>query len=100
MKPKRLVLILLLAAAVGGGVHALTRKGSSTIELTGIVTTDEVVASSQIAGQVESLLVKEGDKVKRGELLAVISPGELKADAAYYAHAEEGSQAQVENAMA
>lgn len=100
MKPKRVVLILILAAAVAAAVYALTRHAPSTIELTGIVTTDEVVASSQIAGQVESLLIKEGDQVKRGELLAVISPGELKADAAYYAHAEEGSQAQVENALA
>jgi HlyD family secretion protein len=100
MKPKRLVLILLLAAAVGGIVYALTRKSPSSIELTGIVTTDAVVASSQIAGQVDSLLVKEGDQVKRGELLAVISAGELKADAAYYAHAEEGTEAQVENALA
>jgi HlyD family secretion protein len=100
LKPKRLVLILILAAAIGGAVYALTRKGPSTIELTGIVTTDEVVASSQIAGRLESLLIKEGDQVKRGQLLAVISPGELKADAAYYAHAEEGTQAQVENALA
>ena len=92
MKRKHLLLILIFAAVVAGAVYGLTRKGPARIELTGIVTTDELVASSQIAGRVESLLVKEGDTVKRGGLLAVIAPAELQADAAYYAHAEEGSQ--------
>src|SRR5438046_1265981 len=100
MKRKHLLLILIFAAVVAGAVYGLTRKGPARIELTGIVTTDELVASSQIAGRVESLLVKEGDTVKRGGLLAVIAPAELQADAAYYAHAEEGSVAQVENALA
>ncbi len=100
MKVKRILLILVLAAAVGGAVYGLSRRGPSSVELTGIVTTDEIVSSSQIAGQVESLLVREGDTVKRGQLLALIAPGELKADDAYYAHAAEGSVAQLENALA
>ena len=100
MKGKRILLVLVLAAVAAGVVYYLTRKGPDRIMLTGIVTTDSVVASSQIAGRLESLLVKEGDMVKRGELLALIDPGELRADAAYYTHAQEGSQAQLENALA
>jgi len=60
MKRKHLLLILIFAAVVAGAVYGLTRKGPARIELTGIVTTDELVASSQIAGRVESLLVKAG----------------------------------------
>jgi HlyD family secretion protein len=100
MKGKRILLLLIVAAVAAGVVYRLTRKGADGIMLTGIVTTDEVVGSSQIAGRLASLLVKEGDTVKRGELLALIDPGELRADAAYYAHAQEGSQAQLENALA
>ena len=100
MKGKRILLVLVLAAVAAGVVYYLMRKGPDRIMLTGIVTTDSIVASSQIAGRLESLLVKEGDMVKRGELLALIDPGELRADAAYYTHAQEGSQAQLENALA
>src|SRR5208283_2307402 len=66
--------------------------------LTGIVTTNDVVASSQIQGQLAQVLVKEGDSVKAGQLLAVIQPAELRADESYYAHSQRGSEAQVSEA--
>jgi HlyD family secretion protein len=100
MTGKRILLVLIVVAVVAGVAYRLTRKGPDSIMLTGIVTTDAVVASSEIAGRLVSLLVKEGDTVKRGELLALINQGELQANAAYYAHAEEGSRAQVEDALA
>ena len=48
--------------------------------LTGIVTTNDVIVSPQIAGQIGQLLVNEGDVVKKDQLLAVIAPDELQAD--------------------
>ena len=63
--------------------------------LTGIVTTNDVIVSPQIAGQIAQLLVKEGDQVKNGQLLAVIAPDELQADTAYYAQNAEGLSSQV-----
>jgi HlyD family secretion protein len=57
--------------------------------LTGIVTTSDVVISPQVGGQVQKLLVNEGDSVSPGQLLAVIAPSELAADQAYYAHSAE-----------
>ena len=50
------------------------------------MTTNDVIVSPQIAGQLQKLLVKEGDIVKKGQLLAVISPDELRADTAFYTH--------------
>ena len=59
------------------------------------MTTHEVVVSSQVAGQLNQLAVKEGDSVVVGEQVATIVPDELRADSAYYAQAAEGASSQV-----
>ncbi len=68
----------------------------SVLVLTGVVTTNDVVVSPQIGGQLGQLLVVEGDAVKKGELLAVLSPDELQAETAYYAQSAEGLSSQVQ----
>ena len=100
MKRKALPVILILAALAGGAIYYAKSRRVAALELTGIVTTDEVVVSSQVQGQLNQLLVKEGDLVKQGQLLAVILPLEQKADVAFYAHSEEQSAAQVTQAGA
>ncbi len=95
MKRSRIVLLAALVAVGGIATYFATAKPGPLV-LTGIVTTDNVLVSPQIAGQVTQLLVKEGDTVKRDQLLAVIAPDELKADEAYYAHSAEGLAAQVQ----
>src|SRR5579863_2313482 len=100
MSRKMLVVVLILLAAGGGYWYYTTRMEARTLVLTGIVTTDEVMVSAQIAGRMSQLLVKEGDTVKRGELLAVIDPQELKTTQEFYVHSEEGSGAQVKEAEA
>ena len=97
MKRKLPVMILVLAA-VAGGTYWTTRVRSRGVQLTGIVTTEDVIVSSQIQGRLAQLLVKEGDPVNAGELVALIEPGELRADRAYYAHTEENASAQVQAA--
>jgi len=100
MKRKILIplLILVLAAASVAYYKAVTRPRGMT--LTGIVTTHDVILSSEIQGRITQLLVKEGDTVKTGELVAVIQPEELRADRAFYAHSEQSSAAQVVEAEA
>jgi HlyD family secretion protein len=95
MSRKALVVILFLVVVASAAVYFVTHSGSRGIVLTGIVTTDEVIVSSQVAGRLEKVLVKEGDSVSDGQLLAVIAPKELRADQAYYASAMKGSGAQV-----
>lgn len=75
-----------------------TRPGS--LILSGIVTTGDVVVSPQVGGQVGKLLVQEGDSVTKGQLLAVITPAELAADQAYFAHSAEGSKGDVRQSEA
>jgi HlyD family secretion protein len=87
------LLVLFLAGAAG---YYVLRARASTLTLTGIVTTHEVVVSSQVAGQIGELAAKEGDTVKAGELLATIAPDELRADSAYYAQAAAGASSQVQ----
>ena len=95
MKKVRPLLILLLLAGLGYGAYYYTSRPPSSLTLTGIVTTNDVIVSPQIAGQVQQLLVGEGDVVKRDQLLAVLSPDELRQESAFYQHSAEGATSQV-----
>ena len=93
-------LLLVLLAVVGGGAFAWSSLRPATITLTGIVTTNDVVVSPQVAGQISQLLVTEGDPVRKGQLLATIIPDELKADTAYYSQNAAGLGSQVRESEA
>src|ERR1043166_5822717 len=99
MKRKALILILILAVAAAALFSALTRRPRAIV-LTGIVTTDQVIVSSEIQGRLQRLLVKEGDSATNGQLLAIIQPQEWKADVAFYASGVEQSSAQIAQAEA
>jgi HlyD family secretion protein len=94
---KIIILVLVLAAAA---VYFWTSRRPHSLTLTGIVTTDDVLVSSQIQGRLQKLLVRQGDIVKKGQLLAVIQPQELKADQSFYRNSQKESAAQVEQAKA
>jgi RND family efflux transporter MFP subunit len=98
-KSKVLVLVLILAAAAIGIYFATTRQPGEII-LTGIVTTDEVIVSSEVQGRLQQLFVKEGDFVTNGELLALIQPETQQADVAFYASSEQESSADLMQARA
>src|SRR5580698_1977157 len=101
MKRKKLVVILTLTLAVLAAVaYYLFVTRPHAIILTGIVTTDEVIVSSEIQGRLQALLVNQGDTVTNGELLGLIQPQEWKADLAYYANTQRQSKAQVTQAEA
>lgn len=97
---RRVLLLLLTVAVIAGAAFAVLRPRPATLVLTGIVTTNDVIVSPLIAGQIDRLLVEEGDRVTRGQLVAVITPDELKADSAYYAHSAEGLTSQVKGSEA
>src|SRR5882757_9810471 len=100
MPRKRAVLLLVLVLAAGAGTYAYRRMAPPALVLTGIVTTNDVIVSSQIAGQIGQLLVTEGNLVKKDQLLAVIVPDELKADTAYFARNVEGMSSQIRESEA
>ena len=96
---KKALPLVLLAAVAAGLYYYMTRRPSALV-LTGIVTTNDVVVSPQISGQIGQLLVKEGDTVTANQLVAVINPGEATADVSYYANSAEGLADQVTQAEA
>src|SRR4051812_23764477 len=97
---KRLLLLVVVAAAAGAGVYAYSRMAASALVLTGIVTTNDVIVSPQIGGQISQLLVREGDTVAHDQLVAVIAPDELKADTAYFSQNVAGMSSQVRESEA
>ncbi len=98
MKRARLLIPLVLLLVIGAVAYSSLRPKSLT--LTGIVTTNDVVVSPQVAGLVGELLVIEGDTVKKGQLIATITPDELRADTAYYAQNAQGLTSQVRESEA
>jgi len=97
---RRLLVLLLVIAAGSAGVYAYLNRRPAALVLTGIVTTNDVVVSPQVAGQIRQLLVGEGDAVKKDQLLAVMNPEELQADTAYYSHNVAGLSSQVRESEA
>jgi len=101
MNRRRLVIVLvLLALVLGAGAYYVVASRPAVLVLTGIVTTNDVVVSPQIGGQIGRLLVNEGDTVKRDQLLAVITPDELAADRTYYTQNAQGVTSQVKESEA
>jgi HlyD family secretion protein len=96
---RRLVILVVLLGS-GAALYAYFNRPPSSLTLTGIVTTNDVIVSPQIAGQLAELLVKEGDQVKKDQRLAVIAPAELEADKAYYAQNVQGLSSQVRESEA
>jgi HlyD family secretion protein len=96
---RKLVVLVVLGLAAGGYQY-YQRSRPPVLVLTGIVTTNDVIVSSQIGGQIEKLLAVEGDQVKRDQLIAVLKPDELRADTAYYTHNVEGLSSQVKESEA
>ena len=97
---RRLGLLLILAAAVASVAYYVVRQDPHALVLTGVVTTNDVIVSPQIGGQISRLLVNEGDVIKRDQLVAVITPDELREERAYYAHSAAGLGSQVKESEA
>ena len=92
---RRIVVLLLLAGAIAGGVYYYTHRPKGQLTLTGIVTTDNVIVSSQVAGRLQELKVKQGDAVRKGDLLATIQPDALRADMAVFQQSENQAATQI-----
>ena len=99
-KSRRIILVILVLAAVAGGIYYAMTRTPAEIVLTGIVTTDEVIVSPEIQGRLQQLLVKEGDTVTNDELLALIQPETQQADVSFYTSSEQQAAADLAQAQA
>jgi HlyD family secretion protein len=98
---KRIIRPLILAFLVaGGGYYWYVSSRPVPLVLTGIVTTNDVVVSPQIAGRIEQLTVDEGDEVKANQMIGVLDAGELEQEQAYYTAGAEGAISQVAESAA
>src|SRR5579862_8910648 len=93
---KFLLPALIVILAIAAGAYYLLRARATTLVLTGLVTTNDVVVSAQVGGQLAHLNVKEGDTVTHGQLVASLAPEEMQADSAYFTRAAEGATTQVQ----
>jgi RND family efflux transporter MFP subunit len=100
MKKLKPILFLLVLAAVAAGIYYEATRQPDQIVLTGVVTTDEVTVSAQIEGQLKALLVREGDTVTNGQLLAEIAPQQWAADIAYFNSTAQQTSADLAQAKA
>jgi HlyD family secretion protein len=96
---KALVPLLILLAVAGVALYLRWARPTSLV-LTGVVTTNDVIVSPQISGQISKLLVREGDRVARDQILALITPDELRTDIDYSMHTAEGLGSQVQESEA
>jgi HlyD family secretion protein len=73
--------ILAVICAVSLMYYLLSTPRSQDLVLIGTVDSNQVVVSPQIQGRLAKLLVDEGTQVKQGDLIAVLDPLELEAQA-------------------
>jgi HlyD family secretion protein len=96
---RRLPIFIALAVLIAVILYIVLRRPGGIV-MTGIVTTDEVIVSSEIQGRLQRLFVREGDSVTNGQLLGLIQPEMQQADMAFYASSEQQATAQVAQAGA
>jgi HlyD family secretion protein len=100
MKGLRVLVVLLLVGVFGGGAYYYAQRTPDQLTLTGIITTNNVVVSPQIAGRIGQLFVREGDVVKKGQLAALLVPDELRQESAFYTHSAQSATSQVQESAA
>ena len=76
MKLSKFFVFVGVLFAISVVVYLTTTPRGKEIPLTGIVTGNDVIVSSQIAGRMIRLTVDEGSQVHKGDLIAEIDPAE------------------------
>lgn len=92
---KKKIILIFLIILIACGFFLLTRKKEDLSELTlyGNIEIRQVDLSFQVSGKIDKMLKEEGDKVKSGELLAIL-------DAKDYSANLDKAKAEVEKALA
>jgi HlyD family secretion protein len=82
MKPRNGIFLLMgVLFLVALSIYYFTVNRSTELDLVGTVDANEVIVSSRVQGQIQSLDVEEGQRVKAGQLVATIASQDLA-----YAH--------------
>jgi multidrug resistance efflux pump len=79
MKVSKFFIFLLVLFVIAGIIYYFSTPRGNEIQLTGIITGNEVIVSPQIPGRLQTLLVDEGSPVKAGQLVAELDPRDQQA---------------------
>jgi HlyD family secretion protein len=75
-------LIILAVILIASTIYYLfSTPRSSDMVLIGTVDANQIIVSPQMEGRIAKLLVDEGTQVKQGDLIAILDPSELEAQA-------------------
>jgi HlyD family secretion protein len=77
----KFLILLSVILTVSLVYYLVSTPRNQNLVLIGTVDANQVIVSPQIQGRLAKLLVDEGTKVKQGELIAVLDPAELEAQA-------------------
>jgi len=77
----KFLIILAVIVTASAIYYLLSTPRSSDLVLIGTVDSNQIIVSPQMQGRIAKLLVDEGTQVKRGDLIAVLDPSELEAQA-------------------
>lgn len=89
--------VIFLAAL---GYYLIFSPSSKDLVLIGTVDSNQVIISPQVPGRIAKLLVDEGTPVKQGDLIALIDPAELEAQARGAAATIDSLRSQVNSTQA
>ena len=82
MNARNKFLIILAVILIASTVYYLvSTPRSSDLVLIGTVDSNQIIVSPQMQGRIAKLLVDEGTQVKQGDLIAILDPSELEAEA-------------------
>lgn len=97
------IAIIILAVGAAASWTAVQRLRAQApdgvLEASGRIEGDEVLVSSKIGGRVRELLVKEGDPVRRGQLVVLLSVEEIDAQTRQAGAQVDAARAQVARAL-
>jgi multidrug resistance efflux pump len=96
----KVFVLLALIFAVALGFYYFSTPHGSDLDLVGTVDANQVIVSPQTAGRIQKLLVDEGTQVKEGDLIAVLDPSELEAQARAAAAMIDSLRSQVQATQA
>ena len=77
----KFLIIIGVIAAIAFIYYLISTPHTSNLVLIGTVDANQVIVSPQTEGRLAKLLVDEGTPVKQGDLIAVLDPSELEAQA-------------------
>jgi multidrug resistance efflux pump len=78
---KKFLIVLAVILTVSTIYYLVSTPRSNDLVLIGTVDSNQIIVSPQMQGRIAKLLVDEGTQVKQGDLIAILDPSELEAEA-------------------